>query len=63
MKTKKFISDIQRRGAKLLRCSGSHWIFQIGVHSYVVPFSGSHLEVSQGTRTKVEKALRAAEAN
>lgn len=58
MKTKKMLNLIARHGGVLVRTSGSHRMYRLGDKTLVIPFSGSHLEVSSGVKCKILKALR-----
>lgn len=47
MKTRLAIRLVERAGARLVRQKGSHEVYRLTAgHCLVVPFSGSHLEVS-----------------
>jgi predicted RNA binding protein YcfA (HicA-like mRNA interferase family) len=56
VKTKHALRLVERAGGRLLRQRGSHRVYRLhDGRIFVVPFSGSHLELSPGLLCKLRK--------
>lgn len=60
IKTKEAIKMLHRAGAVLKRQTGSHQMWEAPSRQvFVLPYSGSHLEVSKHVRCGLEKFIAA----
>lgn len=56
MKSSEFHKLVKRNGWKLLRVSGSHYIYEKDSKTYPVPFHGAK-EMGKGIENKIKKEM------